>query len=77
MGVSPDFQRHGLGRALLAELIGRFRAAGADLAYVVTDDERDPARALYAVLGFAESSARPGYGRWFEPDGDTLAGKSP
>jgi mycothiol synthase len=68
MGVSPDFQRHGLGRALLAELIGRFRAAGAEQAYVVTDDERDPARALYTALGFTEGSVRPGYGRWYEPD---------
>lgn len=69
MGVSPDFQRHGLGRALLAELIARFRAAGAARAYVVTDDERDPARALYAALGFAETDVRPGYGRWYEVEG--------
>lgn len=52
MGVHPDFQRFGLGRALLAEMFRRMRACGARRATVETYSYMEPALALYTADGF-------------------------
>lgn len=52
MGVHPDFQRLGLGRAVLAEMLRRMQTHGTDLAIVETYSTLDPAQALYDALGF-------------------------
>ena len=52
VGVHPEFQRRGLGRALLGEGMRRLRAAGAEHALVCTENTRAGANALYSsVLG--------------------------
>lgn len=53
MGVHPDFQRLGLGRALLTENLRRMTAAGAGQVFVETDSYRDAAFELYEAQGFA------------------------
>jgi ribosomal protein S18 acetylase RimI-like enzyme len=52
VGVHPMFQGRGIGRALMAEGLRRLRAAGAEIMYVETDDQRGPALALYTAVGF-------------------------
>lgn len=53
MGVSPDFQGAGLGRALLSEGLKRMYELGAGSVFVETDFFRSPALALYERCGFA------------------------
>jgi mycothiol synthase len=53
MGAHPDFQRLGLGRALLTENLRRMAAAGAGQVFVETDSYRDAAFELYEAMGFA------------------------
>ena len=52
MGVHPDFQKLGLGRALLSEGLRRLYANGAQQIFVETDNYRDAAFALYESVGF-------------------------
>ncbi len=52
MGVHPDFQKLGLGRAILSEGLRRLYAQGAKEIFVETDNYRDAAFALYESVGF-------------------------
>ena len=54
MGVSPDWQRQGIGRRLLRTLLDLARDAGFGEAWVGTEDHNIPARGLYRSLGGAE-----------------------
>jgi putative acetyltransferase len=58
LGVHPDFQRKGVGRALMQYLIDHARASGLERLelYVRADNER--ARALYTSLGFQHEATR-------------------
>jgi len=53
VATHPDFQRRGLGRAVMAEGLRRMRAAGMTRAVLGFDPRNAPARALYTSLGFA------------------------
>jgi ribosomal protein S18 acetylase RimI-like enzyme len=50
VAVHPDFQRRGLGRALLLDGMRRLRAAGATHALVCTENTRTGANALYSSV---------------------------
>jgi mycothiol synthase len=52
LGVHPDFQGLGLGRAILAEALQRMSSLGAGQVWVETDSYRDAAFALYESAGF-------------------------
>ncbi len=52
LGVHPDFQGKGLGRAILAEALRRMGSLGAGQVWVETDSYRDAAFALYESAGF-------------------------
>lgn len=52
-GTHPDFQRRGIGRALIHEGLRAMRSAGMTLARVCTDDDR-PATAFYEACGFSD-----------------------
>lgn len=54
-GVHPRYQRLGLARALLLEMLRRFALAGATLATVETNRGRAPARQAYTSAGFTET----------------------
>lgn len=71
LGVHPDFQRLGLGRAIALKALHQLNAHGAANATVTTDGERDPARQLYEAVGFRRQRLRLGYGRLFRPDGES------
>ncbi len=52
LGVHPHFHRRGLGRAILLEAERRLYARGAQTLYVLTDNFRNAAYALYQAGGF-------------------------
>jgi mycothiol synthase len=52
VGTHPDFQRKGLGKAVMAEGLRRMKAAGMHRAVVGFDPANAAARALYTSLGF-------------------------
>jgi mycothiol synthase len=52
MGVSPEFRRLGLGRAILSEGLRRVHRCGAGMICVETDKYRDAAMELYETVGF-------------------------
>ncbi|MEI9993650.1 MAG: GNAT family N-acetyltransferase [Rhizomicrobium sp.] len=51
VGTAPSHQRQGIGRQVVAALLGRGRALGCVNAWVLTEDENAAANALYASAG--------------------------
>jgi ribosomal protein S18 acetylase RimI-like enzyme len=52
IGVRPDLQQRGLGRAILLEGLRRLQAHGATTALIESDGDNDPAHGLYESVGF-------------------------
>jgi ribosomal-protein-alanine N-acetyltransferase len=61
LGVHPDARRGGIARALLTDLLGRLKAAGAGSVFLEVRRGNRPAIALYESLGFGEAGVRKGY----------------
>lgn len=55
VGVHPSYQRLGLSRALLTQMLHRFKAHGASVAVVETEFHRSAARAAYDAVGFRQT----------------------
>jgi mycothiol synthase len=54
LGVHPDYQRRGLGRALLRYCLQQMRRHGIEVAHIEHNGEPDPAGALYRAEGFGD-----------------------
>jgi ribosomal protein S18 acetylase RimI-like enzyme len=65
LGIDPDHQRLGLGKAMIAAMLARFREHGADVALVETDSSRSSALSVYESAGFREVYRSHRKGRWF------------
>lgn len=63
LAVTPEARGRGLGRRLVARFLYQARLRGAEEAFLEVAEDNAPARALYAVAGFAESGRRRGYYR--------------
>lgn len=63
-GVHPRFQRLGLGRVLLLEILRRFQVQGATNAFVETNIERSSARGAYQAVGFQQIHTIRHIGKW-------------
>lgn len=63
LGVLPDARRRGLARALVAGAERRLRGDGARMLLIDTSDAPalEPARALYASLGYRRAALIPDY----------------
>lgn len=57
VGVSPGFQRRGVGKAVMSRLLDHGRAEGCREAWVLTEEDNAAARALYGAAGGTESQA--------------------
>ncbi|MES2914394.1 MAG: GNAT family N-acetyltransferase [Pseudomonadota bacterium] len=55
VGVNPDAQRRGIGRALILALRAEGRRLGCATSWVLTEPDNSPARALYAGSGGVET----------------------
>jgi phosphinothricin acetyltransferase len=68
--VRPDRQRHGIGSALLADLIERATALGYHSIIAAIDGEQAPSIALHAKFGFTHAGvlreAGLKFGRWLD-----------
>ncbi|HEV2457455.1 MAG TPA: GNAT family N-acetyltransferase, partial [Ktedonobacterales bacterium] len=67
IAVHPDFQRLGLGHALLYEVFHRMRSLHATSASVESSSTRAPALALYTSAGCREAHTSGKYARSFQP----------
>ena len=63
IGVHEDYQRRGLGRAILAAGLTQLTQWGTERARLVTTPANVPANALYEAAGFARAGYEDGY-RW-------------
>ena len=66
-GIAPEFQRRGLGHALLWEILARFKSRGMEYAQVETNSDRAPARRAYASVGLLPVYQTVRKGQWFSP----------
>jgi len=70
IGVVPDLQRRGIGRALLDALIGELTLRGVTEVWLEVRESNRGAAALYGSAGFGVSGRRRGYYR--NPEEDAL-----
>src|SRR5690606_37227169 len=61
LGVHPDFRRMGMGRELLAALVGALARDGVRTVFLEVRAGNSAAIALYEALGFARAGLRRGY----------------
>ena len=74
IGVDPDFQGHGIGRRLVAEML-EFASGGTVFLEVRTDNV--PAIALYRSVGFTQVGLRKRYYRVSGADAYTMRREAP
>ncbi len=63
LGVAPAHQRHGVGRALVEQVLALLAGAGARMVFLEVRESNAVARRLYQSLGFAEVARRARYYR--------------
>ena len=63
LAVAPGGRRHGLGRALVHDILATLAARGVQHVYLEVRESNAPARALYAAHGFTEVGRRQQYYR--------------
>lgn len=63
LAVAPNGRRHGLGRALVEQILEVLSARGVRQVYLEVRESNQPARALYAAHGFKEVGRRKQYYR--------------
>lgn len=68
LGVRPEYQRMGLGRALLMDMFQRARAYGAARIEVNAESYNDASRGLYEAAGFRVDFEIPFARRSFSPE---------
>ena len=61
LAVAPGCRRRGIARRLMMEAIGTARARGAEKLLLEVALDNEPARRLYASLGFSQVGRRTGY----------------
>jgi ribosomal-protein-alanine acetyltransferase len=66
IAVAATARRHGLGRALMRQLIAQARERGAREVFLEVRADNPTAKALYDDLGFEAIAVRPKY---YQPDG--------
>ena len=65
IGVHPDYQKMGLGRALLLDVLQRMHTDGAERVHIESYSDNDPARGLYESVGFEVKHTMLSYLREF------------
>jgi [ribosomal protein S18]-alanine N-acetyltransferase len=63
LAVAEDGRRRGLGRALVAAIVGALTERGVRQVYLEVRESNAPARALYSEFGFREVGRRKAYYR--------------
>ena len=63
LAVAPSGRRHGLGRALVRDILDALARRGVRHVYLEVRESNAPARALYGAHGFQEAGRRKQYYR--------------
>lgn len=63
VAVRPDFQRQGIGRAILTALLSEAKARGIESVFLEVRESNAPARGLYRSAGFSEVGIRRNFYR--------------
>jgi ribosomal protein S18 acetylase RimI-like enzyme len=63
VGTHPDFQRKGLGKALLTEALRRMKAEGMETAIVSTYVDSPAANRIYESVGFKKDDLFLAFGK--------------
>ena len=63
IAVHPDYRRRGIGEALVLELVRLLKEAGNECLTLEVRSSNEPAKTLYAKMGFAEVGRRKNYYR--------------
>jgi mycothiol synthase len=66
IGVHPDYQHMGLGRALLLDVLQRMHTNQAERVHIESYSDNDPARGLYESVGFEVKHTMLSYLREFK-----------
>jgi len=74
LAVDPAVRRHGLGRALLEQVLATARQRGVHAIFLEVASGNGPGRALYAGAGFVTVGRRQGY---YPDGGDALVLRRP
>ena len=61
MAVFPTYQRRGLGKFLLSELIKRSKSLQINHIHLEVKNNNEPAKALYMSMGFKSTGIRPNF----------------
>ena len=72
LAVHPDYQRQGIGEALVLALIEGLKARGSRCLTLEVRASNDPAKRLYEKLGFRAVGRRKNYYRSPKEDGEIL-----
>ena len=72
LAVHPDYQRQGIGEALVLALMEGLKAQGSHCLTLEVRASNDPAKHLYEKLGFQEVGRRKNYYRSPREDADIL-----
>ena len=70
IAVAPEYRRQGIARTLVDKLTEALRSSGSRSLTLEVRASNEPAKALYAALGFTEAGRRPKYYR--NPKEDAL-----
>ena len=70
LAVDPAFRRRGIARALVCALMEQLRKMGSRCLTLEVRASNEPAKALYASLGYVQVGRRPNY--YFKPREDAL-----
>ncbi|HUN08631.1 MAG TPA: N-acetyltransferase [Aggregatilineales bacterium] len=66
IGVLPEAQRQGIGRAMLLTALNQMRAMGCEVIYIDAESDNEASTQLYTSVGFREFSRSYQYSHWFE-----------
>ena len=61
LAISPEYRRKGIAKALVSALVEQLKQRESHCLTLEVRLSNEPARALYASLGFVQIGRRPGY----------------
>ena len=70
LAISPEYRRKGIAKALVSALVEQLKQRESHCLTLEVRLSNEPARALYASLGFVQIGRRPGY--YHNPKADGL-----
>ncbi len=74
VGVHPDFQGHGLGRAILTEELRQMQAHSVDSIFIEAESNNGASQSLYQTMGFRVAYETAAHSQVFQPQAGIRSG---